>query len=57
MRVKSNGYEKVHSGICENCNSELEWTQKDIYEKYVEQYTRQFVVCPICNTKLLVKLK
>lgn len=57
MRVKDNGYEKVHSCICENCHSELEWTQKDIYETYVEQYTGQFIVCPICKTRLLVRLK
>lgn len=57
MRVVNKGSEKTRHGICENCLSDLEWTQKDIYETYVEQYTGQFVVCPECGTKLLIRLK
>lgn len=53
MEVIKDGREKKFITTCKSCQSDLKWSQKDIYESN----TIKFIVCPICGNHIIVELK
>jgi hypothetical protein len=57
MEVIKDGREKTFIKTCNNCRSDLRWSQEDIFETYKFGKTMELIVCPVCNEHIPIRLK
>ena len=54
--IENNYIPKIERTKCENCNSVLEYDEKDIELRFGKYSTEKMIRCPVCNRKISLKL-